>query len=33
LLVAMSEGRIFHYYSWEDLASELRQIAAAGAPH
>jgi 3-phytase len=31
VLVAMSEGRTFHYYSWEELAGELRKVATEGA--
>jgi len=32
LLVAMSNGRVFHYYAWEDIAGRDLKIAPNGVP-
>jgi len=32
LLVAMSNGRVFHYYAWEDVAGHDLKIAPNGVP-
>jgi len=32
LFVAMSNGRVFHYYAWEDIAGHDLKLAADGVP-